>query len=427
MRRGLGAVLAGEFVLRFSTGLTGTALLYYLADLPRYGGAAVGPVLVGVLGAVFFVAELVLAPPFGIVSDRLGQRPVMQVGPLSGGLAVVLTGLTTHLPLLGLTRLLEGSSTAASVPAMLGYLARATAGDEPGRGRAAARFELATLGGLGAGLVAAGPLYATLGRATFFANALVYGACLLILRFGVTELPERARGGADAPIPGPGALDLSRYRRLLSSSHALLLAPTWIAVNAVLGLWSNQTLFELVRRAGPRTEPDQLLMGGFSPTELSIALAGGLVVFFAGMLTWGSLYARVRRTTLLGMGIGGGVVAVVFAGLLNHSAGEPSFLQVAWVAGGAAGLFVLSAATPAALGLLADLSEAFPADRGALMGLYSVFLSAGQIVGSLVGGVAGQLEGLDAILVATLVLIAVAVLPLRRLRAVEHRLVLGEP
>jgi MFS family permease len=71
--------------------------------------------------------------------------------------------------------------------------------------------------------------------------------------------------------------------------------------------------------------------------------------------------------------------------------------------------------------LLADLSEAYPHDRGAIMGLYSVFLSLGQIAGSLIGGAAGGLEGLDGILLATLVLIGIALLPLHRLRALEHR------
>ena len=86
------------------------------------------------------------------------------------------------------------------------------------------------------------------------------------------------------------------------------------------------------------------------------------------------------------------------------------------------GLFVLAGATPAALGLLADTSEAHPADRGAIMGLYSVFLALGQIVGSLLGGTAAEIRGIDGILVGTLILLAVALAPLSRLRAVEHRL-----
>ena len=62
---------------------------------------------------------------------------------------------------------------------------------------------------------------------------------------------------------------------------------------------------------------------------------------------------------------------------------------------------MLAGATPAALGLLADISERFPADRGAIMGLYSVFLAIGQIIGSLIGGFAADWRGIDGMLVAT--------------------------
>ena len=85
-----------------------------------------------------------------------------------------------------------------------------------------------------------------------------------------------------------------------------------------------------------------------------------------------------------------------------------------------AGLFVLAGATPAALGLLADVSERFPHDRGAIMGLYSVFLALGQITGSLIGGFAAEFRGIDGLLVATLLLLGVALvaaLPAAPLRA----------
>ena len=67
------------------------------------------------------------------------------------------------------------------------------------------------------------------------------------------------------------------------------------------------------------------------------------------------------------------------------------------------------------------MSEAYPADRGAIMGLYSVFLALGQIGGSFIGGAAAGPFGIDGILVATLALLAIAVLPLSRLRAYEHQ------
>jgi predicted MFS family arabinose efflux permease len=83
------------------------------------------------------------------------------------------------------------------------------------------------------------------------------------------------------------------------------------------------------------------------------------------------------------------------------------------------GLFVMAGATPAALGLLADISERYPDDRGAIMGLYSVFLAVGQIIGALIGGFAAEAAGIDGMLIATGVLLLVALLPLARLRRAE--------
>jgi predicted MFS family arabinose efflux permease len=54
------------------------------------------------------------------------------------------------------------------------------------------------------------------------------------------------------------------------------------------------------------------------------------------------------------------------------------------------------------------------------MGLYSVFLAVGQIVGSLIGGVAADWRGFDGLLIATFVLLAIAVIPLAQLRRYEH-------
>ena len=145
------AVMAGTFTLRFSTGLTGAMLAVYLAKLPEHGGPVVAATTLALLHATFYLSELVLSPFFGVLSDRLGHHRVMLFGPAFGAIAVILTGLTTNLSILGGTRLLEGASTAASVPSILGYIALATATSEVLRGKAAARFEGATLAGFGVG------------------------------------------------------------------------------------------------------------------------------------------------------------------------------------------------------------------------------------------------------------------------------------
>jgi MFS family permease len=434
MDRSLWAVLAGTFSLRFSTGLTGAMLGVYLAALPKHGGPEVGAITLGVFSALFFLAELVLSPVFGILSDRQGYRRVMLYGPMFGAVAVIMTGFTANLGLpeplaillapitgsllvLGLTRILEGASTAASVPSILGYIAQVTAGDEWLRGKASARFEGATLLGLGAGFAAAPVTFALLGPTAFFLNAVLYFGAFLIFR-----TVQRPRGGDDGNGGGRAAdatphVGFERYAELLRTSHVWLLAPTWIAVNASIGLWFSQSIFQFAK-ANPDF-PTQRLMRGFSPVEISAAAVVIGIIFGLGLLYWGNRFKNLRRTTIILYGILGGGALVAAGLVVNHGLDLPLLVVLPAAGVAAFGLFVLAGATPAALGLLADISERFPKDRGAIMGLYSVFLAVGQIIGALIGGFAANGAGIDGMLVATAVLLVVALLPLARLRQAE--------
>jgi len=417
MDRSLWAVLGGTFTLRFSTGLTGAMLSAYLAKLPEHGGPVVAATTLALLHATFYVAELVLSPLFGLLSDRLGHHRVMLFGPAFGAVAVILTGLTTNLVILGGTRLLEGASTAASIPSILGYIAAVTAGNELLRGKAAARFEGATLAGIGVGFAVAPLLFAALGPAAFFLNAAFYGVSFLIYRYGVADHDAAERATRKAAGEGPG-VDWRRYGALLRSSHVWLLAPTWIAVNASIGLWFSQSIFQF-SKADPRF-PDQFLLQGFTPLQISLAAVVIGLLFGAGLIYWGNRFKNMRRTTIILYGILGGGVLVLGGLAINHGSALLFVVPVAGLVAAAFGLFVLAGATPAALGLLADISERFPADRGAIMGLYSVFLAIGQIVGAIVGGVAADWRGVDGLLIATMVMLVIALLPLAQLRRHEH-------
>ena len=422
MNRSIQAVLFGTFTLRFSTGLTGGLFAYYAAQLPAHGGPEMGAFLLGLMMATYFVAELILSPGFGVLSDHLGAHRVMQWGPVFGAVAVVLTAATTNLFLLGVTRFVEGAAAGASVPSILGYIAIATSRDVQLRGRTVARFEAATIAGLGIGIVAAGPLWEIFGRVAFLLNAGLYVGSFSIYRWGVADVATHAPAPEVQPVDSAELrprFDFARYRQVMSSPRVWLLAPTWIALNGVIGTWTGQSIYQLVRVPSPRFA-HQLLMGGFAPSQISIGLGGALLVFFAGLLFWGGRFKRYRRTSIILVGIGGGLLMVGSIFGLNHSEGAGLALQAPLVLAMLAGLFVLAGATPAALGLLADISESHPADRGAIMGLYSVFLALGQITGSLVGGAAAEWQGIDGLLVASLGLLLLALLPVRGLRDSEH-------
>ena len=334
MDRSLPAVLFGTFTLRFSTGLTGGLLAFYLGNLPNHGGPEVTAVTFAVLYAAFYGTELVLSPVFGLLSDRLGHHRVMQWGPIFGGVAVVITGLTTNLALLGGTRVLEGAATAASVPSILGFIAMATMNDEGLRGRTSARFELATIAGIGGGTFAATLLYPVMGSLAFFLNAAIYAGSFLIYRYGVAA-PDKPAGPHAAPEYG-----WRRYARLLRTSHVWLLAPTWIAINAALGVYAGQGLFNLVRTPNPDFA-DQLLAGGLEGWQISIGLVAAGIVFFAGLIYWGNRFKTTRRTTIIFYGILGGALLVVGGVVFNHSGGLDQPFRIPFVLLAGVGLFVL--------------------------------------------------------------------------------------
>ncbi len=181
---------------------------------------------------MFYLAELVLSPIFGILSDRLGHHRVMLYGPVFGGVAVVLTGLTTNLLRPRRHALpggrLDGGQRALDPRASSRSRRPAT---RSCAGKAAARFEGATLAGLGAGFIVAPKLFEALGPTAFFLNAVV-------LRRLVPDLPASASRTRPAsarrsrptprrvpPLPGarpvlarlaPGA-DLDRGQRRRSA------------------------------------------------------------------------------------------------------------------------------------------------------------------------------------------------------------------
>ena len=415
MNRSIGSMLLATFVLRVSTAVTGGMLVFLVNDMTR--GSGNGPRDIAILHGGFYATELTGAIAFGILADRYGRKVIMLLGPIFGGIAVFMTGVTTHMPVLFVTRLLEGSSTAASIPSTLGFIAAETAHDEKLRGRVVSLFELVSLGGmLAVGPALSGLLWDAFGRPAFFLNCVFYLCALLLYAYGVAEVPRQKAGDLEPTRTGGAGLELKRYWRMATNRSVLLFAPTWLAINAILGLWASQAPLLL---NGNQSDPSQFLMRGVSASAIGLGEAVFAVFFGCGLLFWGLVYSRFRRTTLLLWGVGAFGVLAIDIVVINHFGGESFALLCGLGAVGLVALFVLSGATPAALGLLADVSEGFEEDRSAIMGLYSVFLGLGQVIGALVGGVAATWRGIDGLSVATGVLLVVGITALLRLRAHE--------
>jgi MFS family permease len=354
-----------------------------------------GAGFVGVLAATSFAAELVGAMPLGLLSDMMSVRVIMTLGAMLAATATVLFRITHDVHIFVLSRVLEGLAAAATVPPLLAYLTDATADDAALRARAMSYFELSLLAGLALGGLVATRFWIRFGADSFIALSLLYVvAALLLLAARVHQPRHRAR---QAWLGLKHSLGLPAVRQL---------APVWLCMNAILGLWLGPTLYFLLTH---HAAGSQFLVGLFAE---NIAGLGWLmfaytVVFGAGVLIWSRVLPHIDLRQALRVSLVAMLVVCVGFLLLNHMGGQPTFLRWTMTAVIAMLIMVESGFTPAALSLLAA-AVGSSVGRGSTMGVYSFLLGLGALVGSAVAGIMGRWLAIDGLTVATLFLASVA-------------------
>lgn len=129
-------------------------------------------------------------------------------------------------------------------------------------------------------------------------------------------------------------------------------------------------------------------------------MLGYAIVFGSGVLAWSVILPHVRLQRAMGICLWAMLPVCAGIYLLNHSDGQSA--GVRWLIGGATALLIMveSGFTPAALAWLAA-SLPVQSGRGAAMGIYSVLLSVGAIVGSLLAAVLGARYSVDGLLYGT--------------------------
>ena len=63
--------------------------------------------IASLVAVTFYASELIGAPLFGAWSDRIGRKPFMILGPVFGGIAAQLMGVTMVIPILVVVRILQ--------------------------------------------------------------------------------------------------------------------------------------------------------------------------------------------------------------------------------------------------------------------------------------------------------------------------------
>jgi MFS family permease len=405
--RSLGFALGGTFVLRCASYAAGFIIPVSLGLRSRTD-SEVTAVYASLIGVAFYSAELLGAPIFGALSDRFGRKPFMLLGPIFGGVAIQLLGITSIVPVFVLVRVLEGLSTASSAPSTLGYISAQTAGSQRLRGRVMGFYEAVTVVGLASGAAVAGRLYDQFGRLTFSLIALIYLAALVLFMF------VRRHG----PLAPRVSHDVSSLVRRMLNRRIMRFAPAWVAANAVLGAWLNTGPY--LAAAAP--DPGQFLSQQRSAGEISIAFLVFGIVFTVGAVAWGFIMPIVGRQTTLLIGVGGLGFTSVMLWLLNGLGPDPVHRIVPPLLGLViVGVFVESGFTPAALTYLAEIAEEQAQDRGSVMGVYSVLLSFGQLTGTALAGPFAAAAGFNGLITLTGLLTLIALFTVLLLGHAERR------
>lgn len=404
-RRRLPVLLLGNALMRTAGGASGVLVGLYLAELAQHG-APVTMALVGMLAAISFAAEVAGALPMGLLSDALSPRLLMTGGAVAGAVATQMFGMSSSTGIFFLSRTGEGMGAAAGVPPMLAHLTDATDRNPTLRARVMSYFELSLLAGFALGGLLGSQLWRLANRDAFTILAGIYLLCSALLYFGGAG--SRSHGGREA---------VAGFFRALNDPSVRRLAPAWICVNAIVGLWLGPTITFLM--SGPQ-RGGQIITGIFAeqPDRIGWLLLGYAFVFAAGVSVWSMAMPYISLKRVLRISLA--AMLCVCAGLLmlNHSGGWATSLQWAVGVATAGCIMVESGFTPAALAMLAGAVGA-QAGRGAAMGIYSMLLGFGAFGGSLLAAALGEWLAIDGLILGTLAMALIALVLLRRLALKE--------
>ena len=286
------------FVATIGFGITLPVLPFYVERFVggARGGSWIGraSVQVGLLTAIYPLAQLLVAPLWGRLSDSVGRRRLLITGLAGSAVSYLLFAAAASLPGLYAARALGGLLSSSLFPAAAAYVADSTTGDARGRGMAWLGIASSlgavvgpalggTLGRVGSELRSpAGLLTASEFAVPFLAASML---ALVALLGVVTWLPESE--------PGVMAGQASGARS--DAANASDLPLLGLSFAAQFGLALFETTFALFSRQ----------MWSYGPAEVGAAFTVcGLVMLLAQAVIASPAGARVGAAVQVALGFG---------------------------------------------------------------------------------------------------------------------------
>jgi len=337
--------------------------LYLAVFLTRIGFGSVtilfplylpaGAFQVGLILALYPIAEAVSAMPVGRLADRMSRKKLHLTGMTLITILTAAIGFTRNFLNVSVLHALMGVSAAMAAVTSLTLLGDAT--KQTNRGKKMGGFDLANLGGYGLGFGVGSVLVTAFASRLSEAFWITSGIFLFTSILATKFLVEPVRSDE---LNQPGI----RRRRIGSKIRPVL--PVWLGQTIILGMYF---LLPKAFKDANITLTGQML--------IFLGAIGGL--FALGAIVFGHISDKVGRTKIMVLGAIG-----EFGFLVLFGWSFPYFLTYALIL--APLFFLASAIAPAILSYVSDISG--KARRGSANGLYSVVLSIGMAIGNILGG-----------------------------------------
>jgi MFS family permease len=358
------------FLMRFSFGLVLFTLPLYL---PRQ---EFSNFVVGVIAAAYPVTETICGPAMGVLADRFGRRRWIYIGLAISTVALFAFTLSTQVAYLIVIHAIQGIAAAMIVVSTLAMVTDIS--NVSNRGREMGIYDFSNLGGYMIGILAAGFLI----RMSSSTIPFYFGSALAAIGAIFTYLKVRDKGKHNAQT---ALSPIQTLRVLFSDRRAAAMFPIWLSVTTFIGM---------ALTFGPR----------LGPSPLATSAIFGAVVFvlafsqpFFGHLSDNHGRDRVMMLGMLSL-IG------LFVTLIARFRWQFSlFFLGPFLAVFGVGSFAFP---PAALASLGDFAP--ERGRGTTMGVYSVVISLGTVIGPLLGGYLLDHYGITSLFYAGLVILITA-------------------
>lgn len=313
----------------------------------------------GILASMYAAMQLVCAPVWGTLSDRIGRKPVLLIGVLGYAISMFIFGLATQFWMLFVARTFSGVLSSAVMPTSMAYLSD----NLPENERSGAMGKLGAAVGLG---VVLGPLIAG------------------FLAINSLSLPFFVGSGL-------AVLAMLLIYVLLPESH---LAQSQATATKAENFWKWNTL-------------KQVLLGPAGVLMLLIFIIAFAMTNFQGIIGLYVVYKydfNTRQVGAIWMVLGAVMIVGqgALSGPLTKRFGEVRVIRSALLIGSvgfltlllAQGFVPILAATAFFLLAVALISPALTAyistfggeNQGAMMGMNTAFASLGRVVGPLWAG-----------------------------------------